>query len=332
MRRGETPVSQHNYMVEALARARTRQSWNERLEHWERPASDSEEAMIERAARMVRGALSRSSLLSDEGVQIEPQGSYYNNTNVRKESDIDLRATHPALYVKYDTNVVPEYANQVLGYFSLGRTHGEILADMRREIIQELGREFGALNLDTSGKKAIKVNGVPGTRSAVDVVPCFRLDYVIWDVSRQRYWKIPGVAILDRSGWTFSYPDQHHRNGIDKRTNTQLRFKKIVRMLKHLRDELVASGALTSNEVPSFLVESLVHGVEDVFFTVEQDDRYDRLLRIAQRMRAQIYDQQCANAALEINGINPLFLTTVPTRLNNAKKFADLTWQRLIAA
>jgi hypothetical protein len=325
-------VSQHNYMVEAVARARTRQSWNERLEHWEQPASDSEEAMIERAARMVRAALSRSSWLSDEGVQIEPQGSYYNNTNVRKESDIDLRATHPSIYIKYGATVVQEYADQALGYFPLNRTYGEGLVGMRREIIQEFGREFGALNLDTSGKKAIKVNGVPGTRAAVDVVPCFRLHYVIWDLSRQRYWTIPGVAILDQSGWTCSYPEQHHRNGIDKRTNTQLRFKKVVRVLKHLRDELVASGLLTSNEVPSFLVESLVYGVEDAFFTMEQDDRYDRLLRIVQRIRAQVHDQQCANAAVEINGINPLFLATVPTRLNSAKKFADLALRRLTAA
>jgi hypothetical protein len=325
-------MQQRNYMAEALAQARTRTSWNERLEHWERPASDSEEAMIERAARMVRQVLSRNAWLTAEGMQIEPQGSYYNNTNVRQESDIDLRATHSDIYIKYGLTVVPEYAYRALSYFSTGKTFADLVARMRREIIYELSREFGALNIDTSGNKAIKVQGAPGTRAPVDVVPCFRLHYVIWDTIARQYWTIPGVAILDQQfNWTCSFPDQHHRCGIE-RTNTQLRFKKIVRMLKHLRDEFVASGALTSNEVPSFLVESLVHGVEDVFFTVEQDDRYDRLLRIVQRMRAQVYDQQCADAAFEINGINPLFLTTVPTRLNSAKKFADLTWQRLIAA
>jgi len=51
-------MQQRNYILEALAQARTRQSWNERLAHWERPASDSEEAMIERAARSVRDLMS----------------------------------------------------------------------------------------------------------------------------------------------------------------------------------------------------------------------------------------------------------------------------------
>ncbi len=315
-------MQQRNYLAEALAQARTRQSWNERLEHWERPASDSEEATIERAAKMVRDVLVRNAWLSGEGVQIEPQGSYYNNTNVRQESDIDLRATHPGIYIKYGLTVVPEYAFQALSYSWTGRGFADLLAHMRREIVYELAREFGAMNLDTSGKKAIKVKDAPGTRAAVDVVPCFRLHYVIWDANARRYWTIP---------WTFSYPDQHHRRGIDKRANTQLRFKKIVRMLKRLRDELVASAALTPNEVPSFLVESLVYGVEDVFFTVEQDDRSDRLLRIVQRIWSQVYDQQCANAALEINGINPLFLATDLARLASAKKFADLALQRLRA-
>ena len=41
----------------ALAAARTRYAWNERFVHWERPASRSEEAAIDRAARMIRSAL-----------------------------------------------------------------------------------------------------------------------------------------------------------------------------------------------------------------------------------------------------------------------------------
>jgi hypothetical protein len=40
--------------------SRTRSSWNDRLTHWERPASDSEEVQIERAAAMVRFALTET--------------------------------------------------------------------------------------------------------------------------------------------------------------------------------------------------------------------------------------------------------------------------------
>jgi hypothetical protein len=94
-------VPERNYILEALARNRTRQSWNDRLEHWEKPASDSEEGMIERAAAMTRQVMSANPWFIAERVQIQPQGSYYNNTNVRKESDIDLRAVHPDIYIQY---------------------------------------------------------------------------------------------------------------------------------------------------------------------------------------------------------------------------------------
>ena len=78
-------MQERNYLAEAMAEARSRASWNDRLSHWEKPASDSEEAIIERAANSVRTLIAKNSRLCNEGVSIEPQGSYYNNTNVRQD-------------------------------------------------------------------------------------------------------------------------------------------------------------------------------------------------------------------------------------------------------
>jgi len=125
---------QSNPFFDVFARARTRQSWNDRLAHWEKPASDSEEAMIERAASAIRKLMPRNAWLTNEGVQIAPQGSYYNNTNVRQESDIDLRAVHPLIWVEYAPGVQVESANIVLGYSPAGRTFDQVVAQMRSEI------------------------------------------------------------------------------------------------------------------------------------------------------------------------------------------------------
>src|SRR5436853_3674863 len=95
---------------------RSRSDWNSRFEHWQRAASDSEEQKIERAARMVRDALVKNAWLSAEGVSVYAQGSYYNNTNVRLDSDMDLRVVHPGIKVEYNPNVNVESANQILGY------------------------------------------------------------------------------------------------------------------------------------------------------------------------------------------------------------------------
>jgi hypothetical protein len=66
-------MQQRNYIAEALAQTRSRQSWNDRLAYWEKPASESEEEMIQRAARTVRDLMSRSRWFVNEGVQIAPQ-------------------------------------------------------------------------------------------------------------------------------------------------------------------------------------------------------------------------------------------------------------------
>jgi hypothetical protein len=182
------------------------------------------------------------------------------------------------------------------------------------------------------GNKAIRVNGVPGSRAPVDIVPCFQLHYVQWDSSRGQYLVIKGVAILARDGQlTINFPDQHHQNGIAKRARTQLRFKKNVRMLKRLRDELVEGGAIRADEVPSFLVECLMYRVEDDYFLLESDDRYERLLRVVTRIHEQLNDASWVSAAREINGVKLLFGSHQGWTLDAVKKFSAEAWVRLMA-
>src|SRR5262249_1495108 len=122
-----------------------------------------------------------------------------------------------------------------------------------------------------------------------------------------------------------------YANGVQKRAGTRLRFKKIVRMLKRLRDELVETGVLEANEAPSFLIECLVYGVEDQFFLVEDDERYDRFLRVVTRMYGHLQDQVWCAAATEINGVKPLFGEEQGWTVDGARKFVVAAWQRLSA-
>src|SRR5262249_15910273 len=153
--------------------ARTRQSWNDRLVHWEKPASDSEEATIERAAATVRKVMARNSFFAGQGVQIAPQGSYYNNTNVRREADMDLRATHPDIYIESAPDVAVSVAYASLGYYGTGKTYGAMAAQTRAEIFSEFVHEFGITAVDSTGAKAIRLKGLTGSRAELDIVPCF---------------------------------------------------------------------------------------------------------------------------------------------------------------
>jgi hypothetical protein len=123
------------------------------LTNWERPASESEEVQIERAASMVRFALAENIWLRNEGVAVSAQGSYFNNTNVRLESDMDLRAVHPLIRIVYANDVIVEYAQKAHGIPQTGRYFSDVIVEMRRQIVISLSEKFGAASVDASGNK-----------------------------------------------------------------------------------------------------------------------------------------------------------------------------------
>ena len=188
--------------------ARTRSSWNDRLTHWERPASDSEEVQIQRAASMVGSALAGNTWLRSEGVVVSAQGSYFNNTNVRLESDMDLRAVHPLIRIAYANDVIVEYAQKVHGIPQSGRYFSDVLVEMRRQIVTSLVEKFGAANVDASGNKAIRLKKLPGSRSDVDIIPMFKFLWVWWNNPARQYWQNTGLTILGSDGtWIYNFSD-----------------------------------------------------------------------------------------------------------------------------
>lgn len=304
------------------ARSRTRAHWNARFIHWEKPASVTEAGTIERARSLVAAAVGGNSWLGAEQVRIEGQGSYFNNTNVRTEADIDLRIVHPNLKVDFADNVEIGCARTVLGFGDAALTYEQIFTGLRTNLARELRLAFGASNIKF-GKKAIRIAGITGSRAEVDVVPAVRYQWIVWLPQHSRYETLEGIAILATDGqWTVNFPDQHARNAIAKRQRTAHRFKKVVRIFKRLASEM-AERQLLAKRVPSFLVESLVYAVEDEFFLVESDDRYDRVCRVARRMHEQVANPFAASQMVEINDLKRLFAGDQAWSYAEAKAFAD---------
>ena len=321
----------HPLLEALLATSRSRTSWNERFEHWERPASETEEIQIKRSAGMVQRALNDNPRLVREDVQIRPQGSYHNNTNVRQDSDMDLCAWHPGIQVVTERGLSYEEVDRRLGYISTGgRAVPDIVVELRREVGRALRTAFGMANVD-EGNKAFRVSAVPGSRADADVVPGVRLHYV-----RRRGTGlmssldcIEGVIIYAKNGTqVLNFPRQHHENGKTKRERTGHRFKKVVRTAKRLRDELVTLGQLRSGQASSFLIESLVYGVEDFVFLFNED-RYDRMRRVLAHIAEQVSNPLWTASATEINEVNLLFHVGQPWSIADAQEFVQAALQRL---
>ncbi|MGJ5204370.1 hypothetical protein [Bradyrhizobium sp. HKCCYLR20261] len=284
---------------------RSRIDWNARFAHWERSESDSETKRIERARDMVHAALELDSWFADQGIKIVPQGSFTNRTNTRLEADIDLRVEHPMLKVEYDATVDAAQAWTAGGYYSTGVTFDDVMKAMRSRLGTTLLRTFGK-SVDVSGKKAIRVKGLEGSRGEVDVVPAFVL-HKIRGTLLSGYSTVVGTAILSKDGnWTHNFPEQHIANGRAKRLRTGLQFKRVVRIVKRLRTDMAERGLYTT-KVPSFLIECLVYLVEDEYFTVQGDDRYGRTQRILRRLDAILKNSLSPIWLREINGVKLLF-------------------------
>ena len=279
---------------------------------------------------MVRSALAGNAWLRSEGVVVSAQGSYFNNTNVRLESDMDLRAVHPLVRIVYANDVIVEYGQKAHGIPQVGRYFSDVIVEMRRQITTSLMEKFGAASVDASGNKAIRLKKLPGSRSDVDIVPMFKYLWVWWNNPARQYGQNPGVTILGGNGtWIHNFPDQHAANGITKRAQTGNRFKRHVRIFKRLRDELVREGKLAPGSVPSFLIECLTYAVEDGYFLVETDDRYERAKRILARMWELLDNPLWTSTATEINGIKFLFNIAQPWTVNDAKGFVALALAQL---
>ncbi|WDA38954.1 hypothetical protein [Sphingobium sp. YC-XJ3] len=291
--------------VRAVAQARTRASWNDRLTHWERPPSDHEEGKIQRAANICTNFIANNQTLQNEGVRIRPQGSYFNNTNVRLEADMDLRVQHPNIITRYAAGVDIGAADAAAGYYAAGKTGPETARILRAELASVAIARFGHANVEV-GSKAVTIDGFDGGIADVDLVPALNLHWISNNVNGG-FHTDEGIIIYGGDGSeTINFPEQHHTNGIYKRQNTLHRFKKVVRMLKRLNYELKETDAI-SNRAPSFLVECLVYLVENHHFLHNDDDRYGRLLRVVERALDLVNNQQFADDATEVNGIKYLF-------------------------
>jgi hypothetical protein len=77
------------------------------------------------------------------------------------------------------------------------------------------------------------------------------------------------------------------------------------------------------------LIECLTYTVEDNYFLVETDDRYDRANRILRRMWELLDSRPWTVRATEINGIKFLFHVAQPWTVDDAKGFVALALAQL---
>lgn len=264
-----------------------------RITAWTKPSSPSEEIRQERAVRMVQDALSSTGHLDGAKYKVYAKGSYRNNTNVRADSDVDI-AVELTECVYYES---VDGAREIYRptRYSGGWTPSTWRAAIGLALIEGLGS-----GVDTSGRVAIQIDEVPGSRPNTDVVPSFSfLKYT------DEYYleSIRGACVFPSDGGQkiVNWPEQQLQNGIALNNDTNRRYKRLVRILKRAENELVKQDKI--DPLPSYFMECLVYNGSPEAMKADSLDSAvpATYLSVFQRLR------DAPERMVEPNEIKPLF-------------------------
>lgn len=184
------------------------------------------------------------------------QGSYGNDTNVWRDSDVDIVMRLTSVYYS-DTSGLSavDKANFDRGFARADYS----FAQFKQDVSSWLSSSFGK-GVDATGK-AIYVPGSEGRRNA-DVLACAEhREYVTYPATGQPtyregivFWKGDGTQIIN-------YPKQHSSNCTAKHQATNGYFKPTVRIFKNIRNRMVQDGWLQEGIAPSYFLEGMLSNV-----------------------------------------------------------------------
>ena len=229
------------------------------LQSWTSPLSQTEEQRVENTVRIIREAVTSYFKLSDCSMSIFFLFFYANNTNVRQNSDVDIcimsTSTVFCNYVEGKTDKDYGYTPGTISFY-----------DYKAYIIEALKNKFGAAAI-TIGNKCVNIKANSYHVNA-DVVPAFQYrDFkIINSINPQKY--IEGIKYLSSTGeQVINYPKDHIENGKQKNIDTNHEYKKLVRIMKHIRNEMVDKGIVNGDKITSFLIECLIWNLPNDIIT-----------------------------------------------------------------
>ncbi|MGV8883831.1 MAG: hypothetical protein ACOH19_16915 [Rhodoglobus sp.] len=286
------------------------------LSSWIKPSSDNEKDKQERATRMVQEGISAHAALDGASYKIYAKGSYRNNTNVRRDSDVDIVVElQECFYYEFAPGVTRP--TPTVSPYSGGWTR----ESWRAEVLGALQRKFPG-EVDASGKIAINIAEKPGSRPSIDVVPSYQYRWFT-DASMTLYATGSTVWTTDMTQ-VVNWPQQQFDNGVAKNTATGSRYKNFVRVLKHAENTLAADGKI--DEMPSYFMECLIYNVDnlvlqsgdlDAGFKATLADLYARL------------NAEPDSRMVEPNDIKYLFRASQKWTTEMGRKLVEQTWSYL---
>ncbi|MCW8128399.1 nucleotidyltransferase [Microbulbifer halophilus] len=289
--------------------------WESVFSAWSQGPSKTEQEKVENAERQIRQAIQASPKLQNRDITVFAQGSYRNRVNVRRDSDVDIGVLcFDTFFPAYPDDNVKAILKE---RFSDGEyTYSQFKNELEEALVNRFGREAvsrGSKSFD------VKENTY---RVESDVAAFFE---------HRRYTSttsyLSGVEMIPDDltpPRVRNWPEQHYSNGVAKNDATNRRYKRVVRILKNLSNEMASQGIAPAKEAPSFLVECLVFNASNVRFNYSS---FKPMIRevLAELFNNTLSDEACSEWG-EVSELKYLFRTSQPWTRESAHAFLSDAW------
>lgn len=262
---------------------------NETLSYYAKPLSKSEKDNCESTIRVVKNILenfgfrtTRSKNNSNEDeldysyIMIKDnreftvllQGSYGNGTGVRQESDVDVSIISESVWHGNYNHFKREHYGFVDSDFSI--------IDFKYDLASFINLNYP--NKIRIGNKCIDFEGNGTSRKNVDLVPCYRYRDYSNDLQGTPNNYVGGIYIECKDGNVIiNYPEQTRINSTKKNNDTNYYYKKVVRILKNIKNDMKDNGIMSANAVSSFALESIIYNVPNPIIDGCYNSMYERI-------------------------------------------------------
>lgn len=305
-------------------------NWDQTLKDWAETIHATDEARGKRAKQIITEAVHDATSLAKKKIDVYVTGSYRNNTNIRADSDIDVAvvACDVIFYqlpgkgspTKEDLGIRdPEYA------FPAFRDEvGEALrAKLKKENVAE-------------GDKAFKIFA-SGDRLKADVPVFFGYRLYTGGKNEDGSWHYhEGIAMNPRSDPSkriVNWPKQHVMCGEAKNTKTNGRFKRLVRIFKHLRADMAEQGNAEqksgAGQVTSFFLECLISNAPNSAFDQDDGGWLGDMREVLTYLGKATKPDADASAFTEVSGREQLFRAETGRTQAQAYAFVRAAWGRV---
>lgn len=290
-------------------------NWEAVFTTWSQGPSATEQQRAENAERQIREAIRASERLRNREINVFTQGSYRNRVNVRKDSDVDVGVV---CFDSYFSDYPDDNVKAVLKESQEDATY--TYAMFKNELEEALVNRFGRSHVKRGSKSFdIKENTY---RVEADVAAFFE---------HRRYTSttnyLSGVEMIPddlKPLRVRNWPEQHYENGVGKNTNTSRRYKRVVRILKSLSNEMSSNGVQSAKEAPSFLVECLVWNAPNECFNYTAFKPMVRSV-LAHLFNNTLDDEKC-NEWGEVSELKYLFRGSQPWTRRGTHQFISDAW------